>query len=438
MGYYRRRRWKRYKPNARSTEPRVPGPRPKCCQTGGRFTVSNAFGGIDSDIKTAFFALTPSQLRQVFRDYRLKHGDSRADYAYRAYEKWKTGEVQMTGEVCERLLAIVPKYLEFGVKYELVEKLWRKQDSTVFNITLNPKMDVNAAIDLIHNSLNNMKSTAIPQAIIDRLGWLAEGDGDIAKELYRQVIDCEFALIQENLRHELWLLFRLHREMPENVVVQATHKFKVPGGLVLITLTQTREHEIMSNELPKQPGDNLAARPNDQLAAPIENPKDLMTEALKRMTPEKQAEVLGKAADEALRLQVKGAENKMDLDILTEKMEQANRFAKDHAVNPTVQAKLEAEHRSKQGDTRITINTKPEMKKFCFLATACFENIEHPTVEKLRQFRDNVLAKHAAGRAFISWYYRHGPSLAAGVKRFPAVKPVMRWLLSRITHTLIR
>jgi hypothetical protein len=49
---------------------------------------------------------------------------------------------------------------------------------------------------------------------------------------------------------------------------------------------------------------------------------------------------------------------------------------------------------------------------FCFIATAVYGDYDHPQVRRFRQFRDGVLARSPAGRAFIRWYYRHGRSLA--------------------------
>lgn len=48
----------------------------------------------------------------------------------------------------------------------------------------------------------------------------------------------------------------------------------------------------------------------------------------------------------------------------------------------------------------------------CFVATAAYGNRLHPDVVTLRQFRDDVLVRHQAGRAFIRFYWVIGPKLA--------------------------
>lgn len=53
---------------------------------------------------------------------------------------------------------------------------------------------------------------------------------------------------------------------------------------------------------------------------------------------------------------------------------------------------------------------------FCFVATAVYGSYDHPEVVRLRDFRDGALARTDRGRAFVSWYYREGPALAAWVE----------------------
>ncbi len=44
----------------------------------------------------------------------------------------------------------------------------------------------------------------------------------------------------------------------------------------------------------------------------------------------------------------------------------------------------------------------------CFIATAVYQDYDHPQVLKLRKFRDDKLKKSLLGRAFIRLYYRAG------------------------------
>ncbi len=44
-------------------------------------------------------------------------------------------------------------------------------------------------------------------------------------------------------------------------------------------------------------------------------------------------------------------------------------------------------------------------KGICFVATVAYNNINAPQVDVLREFRDHVLMKYEAGKAFVAAYY---------------------------------
>ncbi len=65
-------------------------------------------------------------------------------------------------------------------------------------------------------------------------------------------------------------------------------------------------------------------------------------------------------------------------------------------------------------------------KSGCFIATAAYDSADAPAVRTLRNFRDRYLVSNAAGRAFVRWYYRISPGLAARLNAHPALKPFVR------------
>ena len=67
--------------------------------------------------------------------------------------------------------------------------------------------------------------------------------------------------------------------------------------------------------------------------------------------------------------------------------------------------------------------TPPET--FCFIATAAYGTPMHPFVEHLRAFRDEILKKFSVGRAFVSFYYKNSPPLAAAIEKSPAAKTIV-------------
>ncbi|WP_422086621.1 CFI-box-CTERM domain-containing protein [Variovorax sp.] len=74
----------------------------------------------------------------------------------------------------------------------------------------------------------------------------------------------------------------------------------------------------------------------------------------------------------------------------------------------------------------------------CFVVTATMGDAAHPSVTLLRNFRDKRLARTAAGRSFIAWYYAHGPALARQVARSEAIRSAAYVLVVAPAATLVR
>ena len=71
-------------------------------------------------------------------------------------------------------------------------------------------------------------------------------------------------------------------------------------------------------------------------------------------------------------------------------------------------------------------------KKGCFVATAVYGDYQHPIVRRFRLFRDTVLIQHRAGRAFVWFYYRLGPILAAVPRNSRFCRSWIRFFLDRL------
>ena len=100
------------------------------------------------------------------------------------------------------------------------------------------------------------------------------------------------------------------------------------------------EHDAGEGRSPHSSGINLQPLAND-VPARIENPKDLLGEALKRLSPQKTQEILGTAAE-------------LDLMIASRQLDQTAAAARQLAEAETF--RLEDEHRSASGYTRVTVS----------------------------------------------------------------------------------
>ncbi len=66
----------------------------------------------------------------------------------------------------------------------------------------------------------------------------------------------------------------------------------------------------------------------------------------------------------------------------------------------------------------------------CFIATAAYGSPLEPHVTALREFRDRYLQRTALGRAFIGFYYRHSPPLAAVIAEHAWLRSLVRMVLT--------
>jgi len=76
----------------------------------------------------------------------------------------------------------------------------------------------------------------------------------------------------------------------------------------------------------------------------------------------------------------------------------------------------------------------------CFVATAAYGSYWHPDVVDLRRFRDEILVRHPAGRAFVRAYRVVGPLMARRVSPTAASGRLARGLLSpavRLARVLV-
>jgi len=85
-----------------------------------------------------------------------------------------------------------------------------------------------------------------------------------------------------------------------------------------------------------------------------------------------------------------------------------------------------------------TLIISSEKSSQCFVATAVYEDANHPDLVTLRSYRDTTLRANLPGRVFIRVYYAIGPLLAAAIRPFPSVKRHFRRWLSAFAYNLRR
>ena len=75
-------------------------------------------------------------------------------------------------------------------------------------------------------------------------------------------------------------------------------------------------------------------------------------------------------------------------------------------------------------------------KSKCYIATMAYGDINHPKVETLRRYRDNVLINKRLGILFINYYYKFSPFLVSKLKNYRRINLIIRRILDFLISRL--
>jgi hypothetical protein len=159
----------------------------------------------------------------------------------------------------------------------------------------------------------------------------------------------------------------------------------------------------------------------------------LIDQSLSKLDSEQAKNLMAKAAEEALRLEVKAREQNMDYTF-------GRKAAEDHieAFNMLEKSgktmRQEVTSNIKTGAGQMRIESKSGAT--CFVASATYGDPNHPDVIFLRHFRDGYLVRSYFGLAFVQWYWINGPILAKAVEASSTLRKISRKIISGIVVLL--
>jgi hypothetical protein len=173
-----------------------------------RFSVTT--GGADEDVKQWLFSLPPLALDPVLALYGRQYGAEARVYARSTIDKWRSGDVQMSGMVAERLFELLPIYMPIETKFKLVENLWKKlgpHSNATF--VMRKTSDLERVIGEVEAHMDKVViDFRIPEALERRFNWLARSDVDVKQRLLNHLQDLEKSVVAETLDRALAVLAR--------------------------------------------------------------------------------------------------------------------------------------------------------------------------------------------------------------------------------------
>lgn len=170
--------------------------------------LSQELGGTDKDVKAYFFSLPPDKLSSLMTEYNKQYGAKARDYAIKSMSKWRSGKVQMSGMVAERLFNLLPPMMPIEKKYELTTSLWNHVgNSTQKTYYIPTEANIETVIETVKTYLEQVATEhSIPDGMEKRFNWLSQGDVAVKQKLLNHIRDTEKTVLTNALKNQLQVL----------------------------------------------------------------------------------------------------------------------------------------------------------------------------------------------------------------------------------------
>jgi hypothetical protein len=193
-------------------------------------------GPIVGDVRIAFFGLSPSDLTQLFEIYETQYGSNAGNYARATFDKWRTGATHMSGQTAARLLNLVPHFLTFAQRYQMVSKLcdhFSTKKRVQVTILLNNPLDGLSELNRHINDFSNIALLKyIPQHVLDTVTWLNDNDVTAARALLSQIEKNTSDYVKHHAGKELPRILALAKNKQTTLTSQT---IEFPNGTIEIT-----------------------------------------------------------------------------------------------------------------------------------------------------------------------------------------------------------
>jgi len=177
----------------------------------------------------------------------------------------------------------------------------------------------------------------------------------------------------------------------------------------------------LSNELPvRLPDNGLRAG-------------SLIGQSLSRLNQEQVQNLMLKAGEEALRLEVKNRVQNLDYTAGKKAIEDhVETFNMLDKRGKTTRQSVVSDVKTGAGNMRI----ESKSGATCFIASVAYRDPNHLDVMFLRKFRDERLIKSNFGKLFVKWYWINGPRIAKLINRWDFLKDCSKFLIGKIVFML--
>ena len=446
--YWRRRR-RSYRSSPYSYKPPEPYDWRTADTHKGR--MHRQFGTLLEEVQKKIFELKDVQLATFLIVLEREEGKGARDHAELSFPDWKSGRKKMSTKTAERVLRLMPRVLNTADKMELVEFAWdvwtAKKRGGIY-VAVEPTAslgDIITRVDAAYNEFKNRRFTTEDYA---SLKWLFDTDAEALKETLGQAERADAEIILDALLDRASEIKEAAIKTGSNATFTANLQFEFPFAVLTLTvrsrpsLSSVGVHPaLMNDSTPNNPSNpsNLPARRDEQQSLSVQNADGSISggalgELISSLPKADQDRLKVKMAERLFDIQAKIAAGQVDTSNVrrevnevirsSEELDRGNtRYVIDKQINTEMGKGSIQVRREEIREKSVTIAGKRVDSK-CFIATACYTDLEHRNLVLFRAYRDEVLLSNAPGRIFVRCYYAIGPHAANFIKSRASLRAV--------------
>jgi hypothetical protein len=200
--------------------------------------LNRLFGPVVQGIRGAFLQLSEDGLDELFQDYGAIHGAAAEKYARKTFPAWKSGKTNLSGQTMERLVELVPPYLEPEQRMTLVRALAKQHEprgrKPYKSISINIEEPGNAfaEVDAALDAMEHEDVLAhLPENVMKAASWLYDDDVTAARAVLSEAKHAENENMKKSARKEIELL---KRTISNGQIKTANYSVELPAGTLSV------------------------------------------------------------------------------------------------------------------------------------------------------------------------------------------------------------
>lgn len=194
--------------------------------------LTDLFGSAVWEIRQAFEKLDKDALDELFSDYGAIHGDAAEKYARKTFPSWKRGATKLSGQTMERLVELVPPYLEPRQRFSILRSVLKlhKKSGAWRTIKINvtePAQGFTELQQALDSMSHNDVLAHLPKEVMKAASWLYDDDITATRAMLAEAERLENDMIRASATREIELL---RRTISTGQVKAASYNVAMPAG----------------------------------------------------------------------------------------------------------------------------------------------------------------------------------------------------------------